>query len=160
MIRWGATHGRFGTKLLGAVERPSVLRLLGDMQPFSAVNGLIRRKASARPLVADYDERIILNHGTDHKGIEQNELFQRNKPHVDIRDREFRNPIQVEEKPVTPATVTFTGDTVLPITSRLHIVEPGDELPHPKWPVFRLMVGPLATVHILLSKKYEILRVE
>jgi hypothetical protein len=42
---------------------------------------------------------------------------------------------------VSPSELTFAGDATIPITSRLHIVKPGeDDVPAGTWPLFRLMV--------------------
>lgn len=40
----------------------------------------------------------------------------------------------------TPETIAFTGNNVIPVTSKLHIVTPEEDTPRGKWPIFRLMV--------------------
>lgn len=40
---------------------------------------------------------------------------------------------------VSPSELSFTGDTPLPITSRLHIVTPKEDTPRGTWPIFRIM---------------------
>ena len=42
---------------------------------------------------------------------------------------------------VSPSTLRYTGDAVIPITSLLHIVKPQDDTPRGVWPVFRLLVS-------------------
>lgn len=42
---------------------------------------------------------------------------------------------------VSPSQLQYTGDATIPITSRLHIVKPGEDTPRGTWPVFRLMVS-------------------
>jgi hypothetical protein len=44
---------------------------------------------------------------------------------------------------VSPSEIQYTGDAVIPITSRLHMVKPGQDAPKGIWPVFRLMVSSL-----------------
>lgn len=41
----------------------------------------------------------------------------------------------------SPKTLLYTGDVLMPITSRLNIVKPKDSTPEDIWPVFRLMVS-------------------
>ena len=41
---------------------------------------------------------------------------------------------------VSPTSLTYTGDAVIPITSVLQIIKPQDDTPRGVWPVFRLMV--------------------
>jgi hypothetical protein len=41
---------------------------------------------------------------------------------------------------VSPSELTFPGNATIPITSHLHIVKPGENIPRGIWPVFRLMV--------------------
>jgi hypothetical protein len=41
---------------------------------------------------------------------------------------------------ISPTTLTYTGDAVIPITSKLNIIRPQDDTPRGIWPVFRLMV--------------------
>mmetsp|Transcript_10353 Transcript_10353/g.21564 ORF Transcript_10353/g.21564 Transcript_10353/m.21564 type:complete len:553 (+) Transcript_10353:2-1660(+) len=40
---------------------------------------------------------------------------------------------------VSPSELSFTGDTVIPVTSRLHIVTPKEDTPRGVWPIFRMM---------------------
>ena len=40
----------------------------------------------------------------------------------------------------SPSELKYTGDATFPITTRLHIVKPGEDTPKGIWPVFRLMV--------------------
>lgn len=43
---------------------------------------------------------------------------------------------------VSPSEIKYTDDATIPITSRLHMVKPGeDDVPRGIWPVFRLMVS-------------------
>jgi hypothetical protein len=58
-------------------------------------------------------------------------------PEVDLTD-----PFQA----VSPSTLRYTGDAVMPITSKLHIVTPQEDTPRGVWPIFRLMVRPLLLV--------------
>jgi len=39
----------------------------------------------------------------------------------------------------SPSELAFTGDTLIPVTSRLHIVTPEEDTPRGVWPIFRLM---------------------
>lgn len=41
---------------------------------------------------------------------------------------------------LSPSELKYTGDSVMPITSHLHIVKPGEDTPRGIWPVFRMMV--------------------
>lgn len=45
---------------------------------------------------------------------------------------------------ISPTSLRYTGDAVMPITSTLNIVKPQDDTPRGVWPVFRLMVRFLA----------------
>jgi hypothetical protein len=49
-------------------------------------------------------------------------------------------PSAAPEKVVSPASLRYTGDAVIPITSVLHIVKPQEDTPRGVWPVFRLLV--------------------
>jgi len=40
---------------------------------------------------------------------------------------------------LAPTELTYTGDTTMPITTRLHLVTPEEDIPSGIWPVFRLM---------------------
>ena len=42
---------------------------------------------------------------------------------------------------MSPTSIKYTGDTVIPITSVLDIIKPQDDTPRGIWPVFRLMVS-------------------
>jgi hypothetical protein len=42
---------------------------------------------------------------------------------------------------VSPKQLTYTGNATIPITSHLHLVQPGEDTPHGIWPVFRIMVS-------------------
>ena len=48
--------------------------------------------------------------------------------------------LEEDLKYVSPSTLRYTGDAVIPITSKLHIVKPQDDTPCGTWPVFRLLV--------------------
>lgn len=41
---------------------------------------------------------------------------------------------------VSPSELVYPGNATIPITSHLHIVKPGEDVPRGKWPIFRLMV--------------------
>ena len=41
----------------------------------------------------------------------------------------------------SPSELVFTGDTLIPVTSRLHIVTPEEDTPRGVWPIFRIMVS-------------------
>jgi hypothetical protein len=41
----------------------------------------------------------------------------------------------------SPSELTYTGNATMPITTRLHIVTPGEDTPRGVWPIFRLMVS-------------------
>ena len=45
------------------------------------------------------------------------------------------------EQYLSPSTLRYTGDAVIPITSLLRIVKPQDDTPRGIWPVFRLLVS-------------------
>lgn len=51
-------------------------------------------------------------------------------------DAEQHDPFEY----ISPSTLKYTGDAVIPITSKLEIVKPQDDTPSGIWPVFRLMV--------------------
>jgi hypothetical protein len=51
------------------------------------------------------------------------------------------NTLDHEVKYVSPSALRYTGESIIPITSNLHIVKPQDDTPRGIWPVFRLMVG-------------------
>jgi hypothetical protein len=42
---------------------------------------------------------------------------------------------------LSPSELTFTGDTSIPVTSKLHIVTPEEDTPRGVWPIFRIMVS-------------------
>jgi hypothetical protein len=42
---------------------------------------------------------------------------------------------------VSPSEIKYTGDAIIPITNRLHLIKPGEDAPRGIWPVFRLMVS-------------------
>ena len=44
---------------------------------------------------------------------------------------------------VSPSELKYTGESVIPITTQLHIVKPGEDVPRGIWPVFRMMVSSL-----------------
>ena len=46
----------------------------------------------------------------------------------------------VADELLSPTSLTYTGDAVIPITSVLEIIKPQDDTPRGVWPVFRLMV--------------------
>jgi hypothetical protein len=46
-----------------------------------------------------------------------------------------------DETSVSPSELKYTGDARIPITTRLHIVKPGEDTPRGVWPVFRLLVS-------------------
>lgn len=52
---------------------------------------------------------------------------------------------------VSPTALRYTGDAVMPITSKLQIVKPQDDTPRGVWPVFRLMVS-VNTAHRVQEK--------
>ena len=41
---------------------------------------------------------------------------------------------------VSPSVLSFTGGTLIPVTSYLHIVTPDEDTPRGVWPIFRMMV--------------------
>jgi hypothetical protein len=41
----------------------------------------------------------------------------------------------------SPSEIKYAGDAIIPITTRLHMVKPGEDAPRGIWPVFRLMVS-------------------
>ena len=41
----------------------------------------------------------------------------------------------------SPFELSFTGNTTIPVTSRLHIVTPEEDTPKGVWPIFRIMVS-------------------
>jgi hypothetical protein len=49
-------------------------------------------------------------------------------------------PAVTDERMSQPTMMTYTGQTSMPLTSRLHIVTPQEDTPRGIWPVFRLMV--------------------
>jgi hypothetical protein len=60
----------------------------------------------------------------------------RSLPPTDVFDQ-MMDPFDL----ISPTTLTYTGDAVMPITSTLQIVKPQDDTPRGIWPVFRLMVS-------------------
>ena len=53
----------------------------------------------------------------------------------------FKEVLQYDHRLVSPSELKYTGDAVLPITTNLHIVKPGEDTPRGIWPVFRVMVS-------------------
>jgi hypothetical protein len=65
------------------------------------------------------------------------------KGHISsVPEMDLTDPFQA----VSPNTLRYTGDAVMPITSKLHIVTPQEDAPRGVWPIFRLMVCPLLCV--------------
>lgn len=48
--------------------------------------------------------------------------------------------IDAPSERVSPTSLKYTGDAIIPITSVLEIIRPQDDTPRGVWPVFRLMV--------------------
>jgi hypothetical protein len=46
----------------------------------------------------------------------------------------------------SPHEIHYPGTATMPVTSVLHIVKPGEDVPRGIWPVFRLMVSDTKTV--------------
>ena len=67
---------------------------------------------------------------TDNRNILTSHAFEENSDDV----------LLVAEKKESPASLRYTGDAIVPITSVLHIVKPQEDVPRGIWPVFRLMV--------------------
>ena len=75
------------------------------------------------------------------------------KAHTELQSRKATQTKPLEVKIVSnvetrneflryesPTKITFPGDVILPITSKLNIVLPNEHPPHNPWSVFRLMV--------------------
>lgn len=111
-----------------------------------------RWKASARPSIAHDDDHLYT-----HEMAANCHLNQRLRPIIPPSQKErtteslqkLERPLDFHEK--SPTTKEYTGGTILPLTSMLRIVKPGDEIPHPKWPVFRVMVRIIASEEVLFS---------
>lgn len=56
---------------------------------------------------------------------------------------------------VSPSQLQYTGDATIPITSRLHIVKPGEDTPRGTWPVFRLMVSICGWLYLDLCALFD-----
>lgn len=94
-----------------------------------------RSLSSARPLPEqsiDYDD-----------GDDYHALRYQSSPtaRTEQNQNETRSPPQ-------DLLLAYSPDTNVPITSRLHIVKPGEDTPSGVWPAFRLMVRPITTVFL------------
>jgi hypothetical protein len=69
-----------------------------------------------------------------HRRIDQQSILDDNNVLQDLV--EIPSPATRE-----PTTLSYDGLHVMPITSKLHIVKPDEDIPRGVWPVFRLMVG-------------------
>lgn len=61
--------------------------------------------------------------------------------------------LEEHDKYLSPSTLRYTGDAVIPITSLLRIVKPQDDIPRGVWPVFRLLVS--SDRHFLLLSTFR-----
>jgi hypothetical protein len=118
-----------------------------------------RRLCSVRPQFEDEDDvpaetwrkkqqavkQILQQQSMAVQGVSQAE---QSEGMSDPSTLEFNNPSNDAESlqlrtdaGTSPSELTYTGNTTMPITSRLHIVTPQEDTPRGVWPVFRLMVS-------------------
>ena len=139
LAKLSQNHGCMGSFSLGHRAFPRLQRSTAQ----------IRWKASTRPSIAHEYDHLFINGGLDVR-VGANQRF---RPTMSAKQKpirsmppsseptELQGPLSLSE--TSPATVAYTGNTILPLTSELQIVEPGAITPHPKWPVFRIMVSPI-----------------
>lgn len=70
---------------------------------------------------------------------------------VNAQKTELKREATQEKCAITsPSHLSYFGQTRMPITSKLHIFTPEEDIPSGIWPVFRLMVSLLWSSHFLL----------
>lgn len=131
------TTERFGTSSLTRLRRTST-RLFASARPLPAkqdehkvpaVNTRNAKKTVTFPYEAESTaEKYGANENKATKGYPLSATM------ADPFDQ--MNPFET----ISPTTLLYTGDAVIPITSKLNIVRPQDDTPRGIWPVFRLMV--------------------
>jgi hypothetical protein len=112
----------------------------------------------------------VFRHDEDEHNEDHHENIRRGQPFH--RPQNVKRPIKVQTPPIlkensitmdvpsaskdvlqsappfeSPSDIKYTGDATIPITSRLHMVKPGEDAPPGTWPVFRLMVSEVHTRH-------------
>lgn len=95
----------------------------------------INRKAKVIPF-----ENIYQNHGPHSK---ENTSLLGGPPVNEKGSRKPREKDILTDSDASPASMTYTGNTEIPITSKLHIIGPEEDTPRGIWPVYRLMVSNL-----------------
>jgi hypothetical protein len=73
-----------------------------------------------------------------------NSKFSSTSPAVEVTDNDTDNSDESSHSYYASTnTLTYTGGASMPVTSKLHIVTPQEDIPRGIWPVFRLMVRKL-----------------
>jgi hypothetical protein len=125
-----------------------------------------RLLSSARPLHEEQYEQNSNNHQKDNRRI----IISKKPSHVEFGRRTTKiPPLSTDDsftddhssaKPMldertSPTMMTYTGQTSMPLTSKLHIVTPQEDTPRGTWPVFRLMVRWINCFCLCLSRFFE-----
>ena len=116
-------------------DRSNVTRS-NRISPAKPLNGIPRSDSNRkRAIVPSEKNKEISSQSTLHP-FKQARTMNKSKsetPKVDGKNAHSAH--------VSPSELVFTGDTVIPVTSRLHIVTPEEDTPRGVWPIFRMMVS-------------------
>jgi len=104
------------------------------ISPSPAVNGFAKNDSNPK--------RGIYPPGTNGEAPKKS-LSQAPKKSNTVNDSETKafneNSEDLLSSHTSPSELFFTGDTLIPVTSRLHIVTPEEDTPRGVWPIFRIM---------------------
>jgi 2-oxoisovalerate dehydrogenase E1 component alpha subunit len=116
----------------------SRLLLQAPKQPVEIPRGTtaVRSFASARPL-QDEQHHANLMHATGNASSTSQPAEKVVGPST--ATHEYSGNDTTIEEHESPSEIHYTGNATMPLTSVLHIVKPGEDVPRGTWPVFRLM---------------------
>lgn len=101
------------------------------VSPARPLNGVGRRKSNHKrgkvPPMKKEEEYLQSNLQSSKEG---------DKSKVQAHDLDQKD---LQSLHTSPSELAFTGDTLIPVTSRLHIVTPKEDTPRGIWPIFRIM---------------------
>ncbi len=101
--------------------------------PARSLNGLGRHKSNRKSGIVPLPKEEEASSQSTLQASKQDDISK-----VDAHDLDRKDPQSVH---TSPSELAFTGDSLIPVTSRLHIVTPKEDTPRGIWPIFRIMVS-------------------
>ena len=132
-----ATRGFFVEQTVRTMAKPRTIRHFSSLQP--------------RPILEEEEEDNLMMDDTvrvEEWSVQKEslrKLLHKSRPQQTTVDHEENVVANAKRENVSesesPTMLTYTGNTSMPITSRLRLVRPGEDPPRGTWPVFRMMVS-------------------